>query len=97
MSCYECKDERLYLKIRVVTKATKNAFLGVVEDRLKISIKSLPEKGKANQLLIKWLSKELHVCQNEITLHLGLKNHDKELILPLKCLARIETFLLSKE
>ena len=90
MNCYECKESGIHLKVRIVTRSSKNAFLGLVNDRLKIAINAVPEKGKANQMLIKWLSKELEICQNQVIIHSGTVGKDKELVLPLKCLNKVK-------
>ena len=90
MNYYECRGSEVHLKVRIVTRSPKNAFLGLVDNRLKISINAVPENGKANKMLIKWLSKEFEICQNQVIIRSGIASKDKELVLPMKCLNRVE-------
>lgn len=41
------------------------------EQTIKIRIKAVPEKGKANEELIKFLSKELNIPKDQITIISG--------------------------
>ncbi len=70
------KDKSL-LKIRVNTKASKNAILGVRNNMLVISTTVVPEKGKANEAVIHLLSKELHIPSSSISIVSGLKSRNK--------------------
>lgn len=47
-----------YVKIKVIPKASKSEIVGMEGDYLKVRIKAVPEKGKANEALEKFLSKE---------------------------------------
>jgi len=64
-----------------VPKSSRNEIRGVVGDYLKIAIKALPEEGKANQELIKFLSKKLRISKSEISIISGLKSRRKEILL----------------
>lgn len=56
-----------YLKIKVVPKSVKNEFFNVMDDwTLKIRIKAVPEKWKANKELITFLAEELWVKKEQI-------------------------------
>lgn len=53
-----------YLRIKVIPKSSKSEIVEIMKDgegeeTIKIRIKAVPEKGKANEELIKFLSKEL--------------------------------------
>ncbi len=48
---------------------------------LKIAVKAPPEKGKANQELIKFLSQRLEIPKGEISIISGLKSRRKEILL----------------
>lgn len=53
-----------YLRIKVIPKSQKNEITEIMEDAegeetIKIRIKAVPKKGKANEELIKFLSKKL--------------------------------------
>jgi len=62
-----------YLRIKVVPKSSKNEVSEIFEDEegektIKIKIKAVPEKGKANAELIKFLSKETGIKKHQITI-----------------------------
>lgn len=65
-----------YLRIKVLPKSPKNEVVEILEDAdgektIKIRIKAVPEKGKANAELIKFLSKELSVPRDKISIISG--------------------------
>lgn len=65
-----------YLRIKVLPKSPKNKVVEILEDAdgektIKIRIKAVPEKGKANAELIKFLSKELNVPRDKISIISG--------------------------
>lgn len=65
-----------YLRIKVIPKSSKNEITEIMEDTegeqtIKIRIKAVPEKGKANAELIKFLSKELNIPKQNIKILSG--------------------------
>ena len=44
---------------------------GLLDDMLKVEVSAAPEKGKANQCLIKFLSKQLGVKKNAVSIISG--------------------------
>jgi len=61
-----------YLRIKVIPKSAKNEVTEILEDdTIKIRIKAAPEKGKANEELIKFLSKELNIDKSRIKILCG--------------------------
>ena len=69
------------------------------EDYLKISVISVPEKGKANSELISWLSKKLKIAKSDFSIISGeldrykkitISNLSDELLDKLKSLASTE-------
>ncbi len=72
------------LFVKITPNASERGIKGVVTsadgiDFLRISIISVPEKGKANKELIKFLSKELDVTKSDIEIISGETNHFKKL------------------
>lgn len=58
---------KIYLRIKVTPKQPKTELFGVLEDgTLKIRIKAIPEKWRANEELIKFISKELNLKKEQI-------------------------------
>lgn len=61
----------MMLKIKVTPNAKQNAIVGFQGDILKIKLHATPEKGKANELLIEFLSKELRIPKSNIRILSG--------------------------
>lgn len=67
-----------YLRIKVLPKSPKNEVVEILsDDTIKIRIKAIPEKGKANYELIKFLSEELEVPSEKISIISGIKEQLK--------------------
>lgn len=59
--------QKNYIKIKVTPNQSKTELFNVLEDNtLKIRIKAIPEKWKANNELILFLSKELQISKDLI-------------------------------
>ena len=52
-----------------------------VSERIKIAVSAPPVDGKANEALIKWLSKHLHIAKSAITLVSGATDRSKTLLI----------------
>ncbi len=66
----------MILTVKLTPNASKNAIIGWDVDSqgqrvLKCSVTTIPEDGKANQALIKLLSKQLNISKSSITLISG--------------------------
>jgi uncharacterized protein len=66
----------LYLRIKVIPKCPKSELIEVITDgegekTYKIRLKAVPEKGKANRELIKFLSKHYSVAKENISIISG--------------------------
>lgn len=71
-----------YLRIKVIPRSAKNEVIEIMEDEtgektIKIRIKAIPEKGKANSELIKFLSKELSLPKDNISILSGKQDQLK--------------------
>ncbi len=65
-----------YLRIKVIPNSNTNEIKEIMtddsgEETIKIKIKAVPEKGKANAELIKFLSKELEIKKSNISILSG--------------------------
>lgn len=65
-----------YITVKVIPKSNKTEFVEILEDGngekiIKIRLKAVPEKNKANIELINFLSKELKLPKNNITIISG--------------------------
>lgn len=76
-SFFEIKDDSTLLKIKVTTKASKNAIVGVRNGELLISVTAVPENGKANEAIIKILGKSFKCAKSKISLISGCKGKNK--------------------
>ena len=84
---YKHTDNGILLNIKVVPNSSKTMIMGVEaagiieEPFLKIKISSPANENKANEELIKFLSKELKLPKTSIELVKGSKNKEKKLLL----------------
>lgn len=69
----------LIIKIKVVPGAGKYTWQLDKNGTLKCFLKSAPEKGAANKELIKSLSKQLKITQQDIEIISGLTDRNKTL------------------
>ncbi len=61
------ENSKAYIRVKVIPKSPITEFFAVLDDKtLKIRIKAIPERWKANKELIKFLSKELWVKKDNI-------------------------------
>jgi uncharacterized protein len=54
------------IQVKVVTKAAKSEVVGWENEYLKVRLHALPEKGKANQELIRVLAKHFAIPPSQI-------------------------------
>ena len=69
-----------YLRIKVIPKSAKSEVVEIMADEektIKIRIKAVPEQGKANAELIRFLSRELDVPKENISILSGKTDHLK--------------------
>jgi uncharacterized protein (TIGR00251 family) len=72
-------DDVVLLKAKVVPGSSKTSVAGVLDGMLKVKISAAPEKGKANQSLVKYLAKQLNVKNKNVTIVSGLTNPIKQI------------------
>lgn len=66
------KNKEIYFKIKVVPQAGQTEFLELRPDgTMKIALAASPEKGRANQELIKFLADQLGVRKYQIKILSG--------------------------
>jgi len=63
--------------VKIIPKSSKNEIVEYGDDFLKIKIKAVPERGKANEELIKFLSKYFEVSKSSIRIINGEKRKNK--------------------
>lgn len=74
-------DEGLLLPVKVTPKSKVTCITGWENGFLKIKVAAPPEKGEANQAVIRLLSKILHIPQKNISLMKGRSSRIKLFLL----------------
>ncbi len=97
---YKHTDTGYIIRIRVTPNAAKCGITGIFTDDkgtdfLKISVTAIPEKGKANRELIKWLSRYLQIRKSSIVLIHGETDRNKIFRIDRKLLPETEALLLT--
>lgn len=67
------------LQVKVIPNASKNSIEGFHGDALKIKITAPPDKGKANQALIEYLSEQLDIPKSQIEILSGETSRMKKI------------------
>jgi len=67
----EHKDSVVFIAKIVPGSSGQTRICGLLDNMLKVKISAAPEKGKANQCLIKFLAKHLGVKKNAISIISG--------------------------
>lgn len=84
---YKHTDNGILLNIKVIPNSSKTIVMGVEpagiieEPFLKIKISSPANENKANEELVKFLSKELKLPKTSIDIIKGTKNKEKKVLL----------------
>jgi len=81
------------LKVRAKPGARRDAILGVRAGELVVEVHAPPEKGRANDQIVRILAASLGLPRQEVALTFGGTSHHKVFLLP----ARAESALRSKE
>lgn len=61
----------MILMVKVVPNSQKNEIVGFADSILKVRIKAPPDKGKANEELIDFLSEQLSISKSKIQILSG--------------------------
>ena len=64
-------DNSVVFKVKVVPGSSRTAVCGLHGEMVKIKVSAAPEKGKANKSLLDFLSKQLGVKKNEVSIISG--------------------------
>jgi uncharacterized protein (TIGR00251 family) len=74
-------NEGIPLAIKVIPKAHRNEILGWESDELKVRLKAVPEKGKANDALLRFLAEECQVSLSRLSLVSGATSRHKRVLI----------------
>ncbi|MFC5049735.1 DUF167 domain-containing protein [Rubritalea spongiae] len=65
------------IQLKVIPGSTRNEIVGWLEQALKVKVQAAPEKGKANKVVVKLLSKELGIPAGQIEIIAGTLSQRK--------------------
>jgi uncharacterized protein (TIGR00251 family) len=71
--------DKLFLDCSIQPKSNEDKIVGLVAGLIKIRLSAAPTDGKANKLLIKYLSRQFDVKQSAITIVNGHTSRKKKL------------------
>lgn len=71
------------LRLRVHPKARRDAIVGVHAGALKVCVTAAPEKGKANDAVVKLLAKALGLPKGAVEVVAGETSQDKTVVVAL--------------
>ena len=71
------QGEDLLLRLYLQPKSSRDQFVGLHGEELKIAITAPPVDGKANAHLVKFLSKQFKVAKSAVSVEKGLQNRHK--------------------
>jgi len=74
---YLWEGDDLVFYVFLQPRASRNAFLGLHDNAVKMSLTSPPVNGEANKQLIQFLSKQFKVKKSNITILTGIHNRRK--------------------
>lgn len=86
---YSYKDGKTVIDLKVTPKASKNGIRGVKNDKLLVTVTSVPENNKANIAVIELLSKKFGVAKSKFTIISGDKGRDKKICIDSTELAEV--------
>lgn len=72
-------SDGLLISVRAVPHAPKNQVIGVQGDSVKIRLKAPPVEGKANEVLVLFLSEVLRIPRKQIHLAGGTTSRNKSI------------------
>lgn len=72
--------EGLIVPVQAQPRARRNAVTGVHAGRLKVAVTQAPEKGKANEAIIRVLCEALSLGSAQVSLHSGAAGRVKKVL-----------------
>ena len=79
--------------VKVVPGASKTKIIGLLGDALKVTVASVPEKGKANKALVAHLAKLFNCSKSMVTVVSGMTNPQKQVQVEAMNIQTLERYL----
>lgn len=73
------KVSPVIIALKIIPKGHRNEILGWENNELKIRVAAVPEKGNANEELIRFLSEKLKIGKSQIKIVQGQKSRHKRI------------------
>lgn len=90
---YKLDKDGIILNLKIIPNSAKNEIIGILNNYIKIKINAAPEKGKANDELISFLSEKLNIKKSDISILKGEKNKEKKILIKCNDINKIKKFL----
>ena len=74
-------SDEISITVKVIPGRSRTEFTGMYGTAYKIKISAPPEKGKANEMLITFLSKQLNIRKNAVQITSGKTSPLKQVLL----------------
>ncbi len=90
LDCLSRRGNQALLSVKVIPGASRTAIQALRGGELVVKVAAAPEKGKANEALIDFLSSQTSCPRSSFTLVSGQTSRHKTLLLPEAALAWLE-------
>ncbi|WMC11051.1 DUF167 family protein [Oceanimonas pelagia] len=74
-------EQQLHLRLYLQPRSSRDAFLGLHGDELRVAITAPPVDGKANAHLLKWLARQCGVAKSRAELVAGHGSRHKKVVI----------------
>ena len=89
------KDGQVLLRVYVQPRASKNRFIGLHNDAIKLAITAPPVDGKANAAVIRFLASVLNLKKKDLEIKHGLQSRKKSVLITGVSLDKVRTQIQS--
>lgn len=89
---YTEKNNGILLRVKAVPNSSKNQVCGVMDNALKIKIKAPAVENKANEELVKFLSKSIKIPKSNISIQSGNTSKVKIVYIEMCTVEQIKNF-----
>ena len=81
MHAYQWQDKNLLLSLYIQPRASRDEWVGLHGDSIKVRTTAPPVDGKANKQLCAWLAKSFKVPKNSVQLLRGESSRHKQFLI----------------
>ncbi len=91
----ETTPEGVVIRVRAQAGSQRNGVVGLREDEIMLCVTSPPEKGRANDAILKLLAKTLGIARSRVNLITGHTNRHKRFCVQGKDLDAVQVALVA--